>query len=59
MSREKLQCIAEVPYTPNLLLQVLMFCNVYLSAAWAGVYGFYILYNVSSVKSFHIYVKLN
>uniref|UniRef100_A0A1A9UJ93 Transmembrane protein n=1 Tax=Glossina austeni TaxID=7395 RepID=A0A1A9UJ93_GLOAU len=43
----------EVPYKPNLLLQVLMFCNVYLSAAWAGVYGFYILYNLFNFNDLH------
>uniref|UniRef100_A0A1A9WG66 Very-long-chain 3-oxoacyl-CoA synthase n=1 Tax=Glossina brevipalpis TaxID=37001 RepID=A0A1A9WG66_9MUSC len=43
----------EVPYKPSLLLQVLMFCNVYFSAAWVGVYGFYILYNLFNFNDLH------
>ncbi|XP_037809593.1 transmembrane protein 17B-like isoform X1 [Lucilia sericata] len=43
--------IRELPYKPSLILQILMFCNVYLSIAWNVVYGFYILYNVSQTNT--------
>ncbi|XP_046802069.1 transmembrane protein 17A [Lucilia cuprina] len=45
--------IRELPYKPSLILQILMFCNVYLSIAWNVVYGFYILYNLSNLYDLH------
>ncbi|TMW44699.1 hypothetical protein DOY81_010222 [Sarcophaga bullata] len=45
--------LRDVPYRPSLVLQILMFCNVYLSIAWNVVYGFYILYNLSNLYDLH------
>ncbi|XP_061386083.1 transmembrane protein 17A-like [Musca vetustissima] len=45
--------IREVPYKPSLILQILMFCNVYLSISWNIVYGVYILYKLPELYDLH------
>ncbi|TMW42557.1 hypothetical protein DOY81_012364, partial [Sarcophaga bullata] len=43
--------LRDVPYRPSLVLQILMFCNVYLSIAWNVVYGLYLsnLYDLHGI----------
>ncbi|XP_073833977.1 transmembrane protein 17A [Musca autumnalis] len=45
--------LRDVPYKPSLILQILMFCNVYLSISWNIVYGVYILYKLSDLFDLH------
>lgn len=46
-------CIADIPYRPNLFLQILLFLNIYLSALALISVGFYIIFNVNTNSNYN------